>query len=197
MRIEFSQTFKDQEKIKRFVTPQEPVRKVYRGEESYLIGMRYDLRGFEKVIVDKLEDTFKQKGSQTTRYANNELWVEPNRFSLNLDARIQEIFSPHVESFLPSYSQYGNFQKTGNKVINEGIKLLGKRFSRKEIAFYQEIPSILIKGIVDYEDFEKVEPKDVLEILTEQGYTPHIITTTNDVEALVRGLKTKGKLVTK
>jgi len=196
MKITFTKTVTDHTTLKPYMSLQEPVRKVYRGRDSDLIGIKYDLRKIEKDLVDNLEDIFKQKGYQTTRHANNKLWIRPDRFSLNLDVKMQEMLSPHVESLDPDYllPQHGNFEKVETRVINKGYNLFGTIF-RNEIDVYQEVPSIFIRGKVDYEDLEKVEPTDVLEILTEQGYTSHIITTPHEVEVIIRELKTRGKLV--
>jgi len=130
---------------------------------------QYDYEGLTRFFVDQLEEAFSRNSYGVTPVSDNELWIDPDRFSLELMAR--EDVGDSLGDICTE--GHGRLKLKGNKQIKSGHWGI---FSY-QIPVYEEQPSIILSGKVTYEYREDIDPVNVINLLKKEGYNPRVIPT--------------------
>ncbi|MBU0981023.1 MAG: hypothetical protein KJ709_09600 [Nanoarchaeota archaeon] len=188
MRIEFKRTIKGEGDLAGYLEEKEPFLDSKREAKlgygfddfAYLITFKYYLNRLKGDIVAELTQRYGELEMDTRQTSGDTFWVEGYYpFSMTIDV----ILTTKVLSEIPKERWMLAYHK------KERIDLT---VLKQKIPVYKEIPSVDVSGEIAYRDVLTADPKPVLDILGQLGYSATVVPPSKDLERTIEILQQHG-----
>ncbi len=158
----------------------------YYGSDEYRYKpLTLDLQSLEVALADELVKAFSERQIEVQKTARNALWSKSTQpFMLTFGTHINNPYHPAQGNTYTTRLFSDRETRTGTHVIQRPWWIPNKKLE----IYTASLPEVIVRGNISYEKILGNEPLQTLEALTQFGAGSSVVTTPEDIEAIIETL---------